>query len=160
MLHYEHPFDPIVDADSRVLILGSFPSFDSFKQHFYYANRQNAFWKILSQLYDAPLETIEQKRALLHVKRIALWDIVGACRRDSSLDARLKAIEVNDIAGLLQAYPNIERVGCNGKKAYELFLRHNKDAAIEVVSLPSTSAANARMKFEQKFEAYRDFLAL
>ncbi len=157
MKNYLHPFDPIIDNNSKVLILGSFPSFDSFKYSFYYANKNNAFWKIIEHIYEVKLNSTNDKIKLLTKKHIALWDVVKSCKRDSSLDSRLRDIKLNDIEKLLKDYPNIDKIGCNGKKSYELFKKNFKTDK-EVVYLPSTSSANARMKFDEKLKIYKEFL--
>lgn len=158
MTGYTHPFDPVIDENSKVLILGSFPSFDSFKYSFYYANKNNAFWKILETIYNVKLNSTEDKTKLLKEKHIALWDVIKSCKRDSSLDSRLKDIKLNNIEKLLKDYPNICKIGCNGKKAYELFVKNFKTEK-EVVYLQSTSSANARIKFDEKLKIYKEFLS-
>ncbi len=158
MKEYAHPFEPIVDENSKVLILGSFPSFDSFKYSFYYANRYNVFWKIMSELYGIELNSNEEKREFLLEKKIALWDMVKSCSRDSSLDNKLQDIVVNDIEKFLKKYPNIQKIGCNGRKSYDLLLKNFKSLKDKTMYLPSTSSANARMSYKDKFNAYKEFL--
>ncbi len=158
MKKYLHPFEPIVDENSKYLILGSFPSFDSFKYDFYYANKYNVFWKIISQIFSKKVETKNEKTVLLQQHHIALWDIIHSCERDSSLDTKLKNIQLNDIRSLLKKYPSITKVGCNGKKCYDLFIKNFQMLDVEVLYLPSTSSANARMKLEDKLNAFKDFL--
>jgi len=155
---YAHPFEPIVDENSQVLILGSFPSFDSFKYSFYYANRYNAFWKIMSEIYGVELNSNEEKKEFLLDKKIALWDMIKSCSRDSSLDSKLQDIVINDIDGFLKKYPNIQKIGCNGRKSYDLLLKNFKSLKEMAYYLPSTSSANARMSYKEKFEIYKRFL--
>ncbi|MCK4442847.1 MAG: DNA-deoxyinosine glycosylase, partial [Sulfurovaceae bacterium] len=98
----KHPFEPIVFNDSQILILGSFPSIDSFKESFYYTHKRNQFWKILSDITKYPINNRDQKLWLLKRSQIALWDMVKSCSRESSLDSSLENIEVNNIAEFLE----------------------------------------------------------
>ena len=158
MKEYAHPFEPIVDENSKVLILGSFPSFDSFEYSFYYANRYNAFWKIMADIYGVQLNSNEEKKEFLLKQKIALWDMIKSCSRDSSLDSKLQDIEVNDINLFLKKYPNIKKIGCNGRKSYELLLKNFKPLREKAVYIPSTSSANARISYKDKLNAYKEFL--
>ena len=105
----EHPFQPLVFKDSEILILGSFPSIDSFDKAFYYAHPRNQFWKILSQITAYPINNRDQKVWLLKVSKIALWDMVKRCSRDNSLDSSLESIEVNNLAEFLEEHPSIKK---------------------------------------------------
>jgi len=153
-----HPFKPIVFKSSKILILGSFPSKKSFEYDFYYAHPQNQFWKILSAITAYPINNRDQKIWLLKESKIALWDMISSCLQESSLDSSIYDEEVNDIAGLLEQYPNITQVACTGKKSYELFKMHFGYLGIEPIYLPSPSAAYAAMKIEQKIAIYTDKL--
>ena len=150
-----HPFDPIVFPDSKILILGSFPSLDSFKHAFYYAHPRNQFWPLLGALYTMPVETKKQKIALLKAHHLALWDVVGGCERTNSLDTNLRACTPNDIPTLLDRTPTIERILFTGAKAQELFTRFFGSIALPAQRLPSPSPANARMRYEEKLAAYK-----
>lgn len=158
-MRQHHPFEPVVDKDASVLILGSFPSLKSVAENFYYAHPQNQFWKILEHLYGVSLPDINEKRAFLHRQHIALWDVYGSLIRseNNSSDANLKALEPNDIPTLLKTHPSIRRLFCNGRKAFEGMRKHFP--GIECTALPSTSPAYAAMRFEQKLEAYRQIKA-
>lgn len=158
MEHYTHPFESIVDSNAEVLILGSFPSFDSFENNFYYANRYNVFWKIMGEIFKVELKNTQDKKELMLKNHIALWDVVKSCQRDSSLDSRLKNIELNDIPAFLKKYPNIQKIGCNGRKSYDLLCKNFKNINLPVVYLTSTSPANARIKYQEKLQIYKDFL--
>jgi len=158
MKKYDYPFFPIVDKNSQVLILGSFPSFDSFKYDFYYANKYNSFWKIINDIFQVNLYKNDEKKEFLLKKGIALWDLIANCKRDSSLDNKLKEINLNDIPSLLQKYPNIKKIGCNGKKSYDLLTKNFKNIKLEIIYLTSTSSANARVKYKEKLKIYRSFL--
>ena len=152
-----HPFDPIVDEHSRVLILGSFPSLKSFENAFYYAHPRNQFWPIMAELFDVPLEDNDARRRFLLEQGIALWDVYGALRRleGNSSDANLSDLVPNDIPALLRRFPGINTIFCTGRKAFDGLRKAFPDLAAEVILLPSTSPAYAAMKFDAKREAYR-----
>jgi len=154
-----HPFAPIIDDDSKILILGSFPSIKSFEESFYYAHPRNQFWPILSAIYDMPAKSREERVALLKSAKIALWDVVAVCMRTNSADSNLKECEPNDIASLLREYPNIERILFTGKKACTLFGRYfAKEIDLPAELLPSPSPAYASMSLEEKLEVWREHL--
>ncbi len=155
---FEHPFDPILDRNTRVLFLGSFPSIASFEQAFYYAHPRNTFWPILEAIFEVRLESNEAKRAFCLEKGIGLWDVIASCERSNSSDTNLKNCVPNDFTTLLRDYPDIRAIGCTGKKSFDLFLKYNRDAGVEVVQLPSTSPAHATMKREEKQKLYKAFL--
>jgi len=155
----EHPFQPLVFRDSKILIVGSFPSIDSFEKSFYYAHPRNQFWRLLSELTAYPINNQDQKIWLLKESKIALWDMVKECRRDNSLDSSLEEIEVNDIATFLEEHPSIEKVAFTGRLAEQLFKMHFDHLEIERVYLPSPSSAYAKMRFEQKLEVYKKLLS-
>ncbi len=151
----KHPFKPIIFNDSKILILGSFPSIDSFKNSFYYAHKRNQFWKILSAITDYPINNIDQKIWLLKRSKIALWDMVKSCNRDNSLDSSLEDIEVNDIATLLEEYSTIKKIGFTGRLAERLYKMHYDYLDIKTIYLPSPSTAYAKMSLLKKIEIYR-----
>ena len=154
----EHPFQSIVFKDSQTLILGSFPSIDSFDKSFYYAHPRNQFWKILSALSKYPINNRDQKIWLLKETKLALWDMVKSCQRENSLDSSLEEIEVNNIAQFLEEHPSIKKVAFTGRLAEKLFKMHFDYLEIETVYLPSPSSAYAKMSFEQKVEIYHELL--
>ncbi len=150
-----HPFQPVIDEASKILILGTFPSIKSFENAFYYGHPQNQFWKLLAAVFkeDVP-KKIEEKIAFLKRHHIALWDMVKVCQRESSLDSSLKNVEVNDIADLLKKYPNIEAIFFTGRKAQELYSRHFTNLQIPTFYLPSPSPAYRKLNFEKKIEKW------
>ena len=156
-----HPFDPIIDKDSRILILGTFPSIKSFENAFYYGHPQNQFWKLLSTLFDEEEpKSIEAKIAFLKKYKIALWDMIKMCQREGSLDSNLKNIEVNDIETLLKRYPNIQAIFFTGRKAQELYKRHFSHLQIPTYYLPSPSPAFRAMSFEKKLQEWEKIKAV
>ena len=158
MQKLSHPFNPIVFSNSQTLILGSFPSIDSFENSFYYAHPRNQFWKILSKITSYPVNNKDQKIWLLKEHNLALWDMVKSCQRENSLDSSLKNIEVNDIKSLLNSYPNITKIAFTGRKSQQLFNRYFKDIDIETTYLPSPSPAYAKLSFEEKAKIYKERL--
>ncbi len=158
MPRFSHPFEPILFPDTETLILGTFPSLDSFKYDFYYAHRRNQFWKILHELYAMPVESREEKIALLRYAKIGLWDIVASCERENSSDSNLKRCILNDIPKILKDYPSIRRIAFTGRKAEQLYMKSYKDLPPETVLLPSPSPAYASMPYEEKLRYYREVL--
>ncbi len=156
----EHPFDPIIFNDTKVLILGSFPSIQSFEKSFYYAHPRNQFWKILSELTSYPATSKDQRIWLLKEAKIGLWDMIRSCNRENSLDSSLEDEEVNDIAAFLEEHPSIDKVAFTGRKAQQLYGLHFNYLEVETVYLPSPSAAYAKMSFLDKMEIYREKLGL
>ncbi len=154
----EHPFKPIVYRDTDTLILGSFPSIDSFDKGFYYAHPRNQFWKILTMISGYPSLIKDQKYWLLKKLHIGLWDVIASCSRENSLDSSLYDEEVNDIPSLLEVYPSIRRVAFTGRKAQTLFEANFGHMEIERNYLPSPSAAYARMNIEEKAAIYKELL--
>ena len=155
---YRHPFEPIIDEHTRVLFLGSFPSIASFEQSFYYAHPRNAFWPILESIFGVSLCSNEEKKLFCLEKGIGLWDVIGSCERSNSSDTNLKKCVPNDFADLRERYPGIRRIGCTGKKSFDLFMKYYGRSGIEAVQLPSTSPAHASMKREEKERIYKAFL--
>lgn len=94
-----HPLEPIINKDSVILILGSFPSLKSFEQMFYYGHPKKPIWRLLSEIYGAKANTKVEKIELLKSAKIALWDVVASCERSNSADSNLKNIKPNDIKG-------------------------------------------------------------
>lgn len=148
-------FDPFYNADSKVLILGSFPSVKSRLQCFYYGNPRNALWRILATFFneETPL-TLDKKKDFLTRHKIALWDVVEECEIVASRDETIKNFKIADINFLLQNAP-IEYILVNGGKAYELFLKGFSHVGVPYEKVPSTSPANARRNDEEWYSALR-----
>lgn len=154
-MNKEHGFEPVYNADSRVLILGTLPSVRSTRQGFYYGHPRNRFWRLMAELLCCPgPESIEEKKAMLLAGGVALWDVVKRCDIEGSSDASIKNAEPNDITRILDAAP-IKAVYANGSKAAELY---NKlllpVTGREIMTLPSTSPANASWSFDRLKEAW------
>ena len=151
-----HPFDPVFDEKSEVLVLGSFPSVKSRENEFYYGHERNRFWRVISALYGEALpETVEQKKALLLRHNVALCDTAASCTVHASSDSSIRNVAANDIKALLDK-TSITRIYANGKTAAQLY---NKlvlpSTAVEIVALPSTSPANAAFTLEKLIEEWQ-----
>ena len=151
-----HPFPPLYDANSRVLILGSFPSVKSREQQFFYGHPQNRFWRVLPALFGEEVPTtIEEKKALVLRRRLALWDTVGSCEIAGSSDASITNVVANDLRPIL-AGADIRAVFCNGGTSYKWYNKLLRDSlGREAVQLPSTSPANAQWTLERLTEAWK-----
>lgn len=139
-----HPFDPIYDENSRILILGTFPSVKSREVQFYYGHPRNRFWKTLAALLSSAVPlTVEEKIAFLKRNRIALWDTCAACEIEGSADAAIRHVIPNDITPILHT-ADIRAIFCGGKTAGRLYEMHiQPNTGIPAQVLPSTSPANA-----------------
>lgn len=152
-----HPFKPVYDECSQILILGSFPSLKSRENDFYYGHSQNLFWRLLGSVFkeEVPL-TNEQKVAFLLSHHIALWDVINSCSIKGSDDASITNAEVNDFAQILKQ-SNITTIFTTGKKATNLYMKYcYPKTKIASIYLPSPSPANrAYGNFERFTEAYQ-----
>lgn len=148
--HVTHTFEPVFNNDSRILILGSFPSVKSRENNFYYGHPQNRFWKLLARIYEADVpQTIEEKKLFLLEHHIAVWDVIESCTIIGSSDSSIKDVVVNDFSMILKN-SRIETIYVNGGKAYELYHRYaEKQTGISAVKLPSTSPANAAWNLDR-----------
>ena len=156
--HLKHTLDIFIDEESKVLILGSFPSVKSREQKFYYYHPQNRFYKVLFSIFDEPLSTtLEERKMFLKRHYIALYDVIEECDIKGSADSSISNVTPFDIASTLKKYPNIKTIGVTGKKAQKLFDKYLLDKAgqVQVIYLPSTSPANARMSLEDLVGQYR-----
>ena len=145
-----HPIAPVFDKDSRVLILGSFPSVKSREEGFFYGHPQNRFWKVTASVFgeDVP-KTIDEKKSFLLRNHIALWDVIGSCEIDGSSDSSIRNVSVNDIKIILET-AGIQAIYLNGKKAFQLYQKHMLPVTgREGICLPSTSPANAAWQIDR-----------
>lgn len=151
----KYGFEPFYFEDSALLVLGSFPSVKSRQTEFYYGNRQNRFWKTISEFFgEETPPTLEDKKSLLKRRKIALWDIVTQCEIVGSQDNTIKNFHVADLCGLLQNL-KIRLIIINGGKAYDIFLKNYCDIGVPYICLPSTSPANTHFDKEKWFDALR-----
>ena len=137
-------FAPVYDENSKVLILGSFPSVKSRQVEFYYGNKQNRFWKMLCGYFGVAIpETTADKKRLLLDKGVALWDVITECEIEGSADASIKNPVVIDLAPII-ATANLRKILLNGALAYDLFIKAYPNCPIPLLKMPSTSPANPR----------------
>ena len=151
-----HGFPPFYCADSRLLILGSFPSVKSRAQAFFYGHPQNRFWPVMARLCgeDTPL-TVPERAAFLERNRIALYDVLEACTIVGSSDSSIRDVVVNDLTPIL-SLSRVGRIFVNGKTAEKLYRRYTEPTlGIRAVCLPSTSPANAAWSLQRLTEAWR-----
>lgn len=159
LTHITHECIPLyINDDSHYLILGSLPSVKSREEQFYYAHKRNRFFATLSDVFNenTPL-SVEEKKLFLKRHKIALYDVIYECDIHRSSDASIKNAKVIDIKDILKRYPNIKAIAINGGKAKSLFDKYLLKLIpedIEIVYLPSTSPANARMSQTDLTKAY------
>lgn len=145
-------FAPFMNADSKLLILGSFPSVKSRDTGFYYGNPRNAFWKTLANFFgDKIPSTIKEKQDFLTKRKIALWDVVILCEIHASDDSSIKNFTVADVKWLISVCP-IQKIILNGGKAYEIFVKNFSDIGIPYKKLCSTSPANTRFNYKEWYD--------
>lgn len=154
-----HSFDPLGDERATTLILGSMPGVVSLTVQQYYAHPQNSFWKIMGELFTAGLDVPYPERVQrLCDHGIAVWDVLELCTREGSLDSAIveSSIVPNDFAEFFRTHPHVDRVFFNGAKAEASYRRYVAPAdGVTYTRLPSTSPANASMRFEDKLTAWR-----
>ena len=152
----QHPFPPLYDKNSKVLILGSFPSVKSREQMFFYGHPQNRFWKVVSAVMGADIPTtIEEKRSFLYANNIALWDVIASCDITGSSDSSIKNVVANDITEILKN-ADIKQIFVNGKTAERYYNKYIRNAiGRDAICLPSTSPANAGFSIQKLVDAWR-----
>lgn len=145
-------FPPLIDNDSKLLILGTMPGEKSLELQEYYGNKGNQFWKILFTIFGEPMsQNYEVKKSLLRDNKIAVWDVLEYCEREGSLDSKIKNEVANNFAAFYDQYPFIRNVMFSSKNAaayYDKYVGRRKD--IEYDILPSPSGANATKSFSEK----------
>ena len=152
----KHPFPPLYDEESKILILGSFPSVKSREMKFFYGHPQNRFWKVIASIFDEKIpESIEEKKELILRNHLALWDVIAECEITGSSDASIKNAKANDLSEILDNAP-IQKIIVNGKTAEKLYIKYIEPVTgIKAVVLPSTSPANAAWSLERLVDAWR-----
>ena len=151
-------FPPIIKKDSKILILGSIPGVKSLEMQQYYAHPQNKFWKIICEIFNEEFTTNYQQRIeILEKHHIALWDVIDTCERKGSLDSEIRNEEANKIEELLQNFPNIKAIFCNGQKSHKNLQKIlGKKFRMPIIVLPSTSPAYAGLKYEEKLLSWQE----
>ena len=154
--HIKRNFGPVYDEDSRILILGSFPSVKSREAAFYYGHPQNRFWPLMGRLLEREIpQDIEGRKALMLENRIALWDTIEECDIIGSSDSSIRNVLPVDIMKILDT-AGIQEIYCNGATSFRLFMKYlNPVCGRTPVRLPSTSPANAACSIERLYEEWK-----
>lgn len=155
MNRIEHPIAPVYNKNSKILILGSFPSVKSREGGFFYHHPQNRFWKVISQVFNRPLpQSIDEKRSLLLDLNLALWDVIRSCDIEGSADSSIKNVIPNDLLEILNT-ADIKQIVCNGNTSYRLYMKYiYPNTGIMPLKLPSTSPANAAFSLDLLITAW------
>lgn len=155
-----HPFLPLYDENSEILILGSFPSVKSREEMFFYGHPQNRFWKVIAAVTKNQIpETIPQKKELLLKNRIALWDVIASCEITGSSDSSIKNVIPNDITEILNN-SKITRIYVNGKTSEKFYNKYIKErTGVSAICLPSTSPANAVWTLDKLISEWKKILS-
>ena len=154
-----HTFEPVFDENSKILILGTFPSVKSRENHFYYGHPQNRFWKMLAAVTGERVpQSIEEKKALLLRNHIALHDVIHSCDIIGSSDSSIRNVEPADLERILAVTGRVA-ILCNGGTSYKLYRKYQENRlGIPAVQLPSTSPANAAWNLERLSAAWGEVL--
>lgn len=135
------------------------PSVTSLDKQEYYGFKHNRFWKIMSDYFQVEFTDYEAKKECIRKHGIILWDVIASCEREGSLDSAIRCIVCNDIKGMIQKYPSISLILCNGKKSYEVYQKHfGKEIELPCICLPSTSNANRSISEMELFRLWKEQL--
>jgi hypoxanthine-DNA glycosylase len=148
---------PLVDHNSKILILGSMPGNQSIALQQYYANRGNAFWKLMFAVFDQDFsEDYSERKKLISANRIALWEVLASCQRNGSADSAIKNESPNNINAFLKLWPQITHIFFDSVGARKFYFKYNQpNPAIAYYTLPSSSGLYANKTFMQKLEEWR-----
>ena len=152
----EHPFLPLFNSESKILILGSFPSVKSREVNFFYGHPQNRFWKVVAAVFEEEVpQTIEEKKEFLLRNHIALWDVIHSCDITGSSDTSIRNVTANDLDVIFNE-ANIRAIYVNGKTAYRYYQKYMlPKTGRPAVCLPSTSPANAAWSVDRLTEEWK-----
>jgi hypoxanthine-DNA glycosylase len=158
--HTKSSFDPISNADTTILILGTMPGNKSLELGEYYGHSRNKFWKIISTITDNDLPlTYTDKKALLLKTKIGIWDVAHKANRKGSLDSAIEDEEPNDLDSFIARHKNLKVIGFNGTKSQALFDKYfDRKNSLRYISLPSTSPANTGIDFDNICKQWRQLL--
>ena len=152
----KHTFQPIYNINSKILILGTFPSVKSRETQFYYGHPQNRFWKVIAGVFQCEIpQTNEEKKQMLFNNNIAIWDVIESCDIVGSSDSSIQNVIPNDLSIILN-HSNIKKIYANGKTAAKLYEKYTESVTGKsIITLPSTSPANAAYRLEQLVETWK-----
>lgn len=152
----KHPIPPVYDRDSKILILGSFPSVKSREAMFFYGHPQNRYWKVLAAVFGEEIpETIQERKEFLLRNHIAAWDVIASCDIVGSSDSTIKNVTVNDLRPILET-ADIRRIFVNGKTAEKMYKQYSEPILERpCICLPSTSPANAAWSLDRLVGAWK-----
>ena len=153
---------PLLDANTRLLVLGSFPGLASLRAQQYYGHPQNQFWKIMATLLSTNSAEVlampyAERTQWLLSQGIGLWDVYAACEREGSLDAHIQNAQPNDLQGLRVRCPRLVAIAHNGAESFK-HAKLTQALGLTVYRLPSTSPANASWTFARKQDAWREVI--
>ena len=151
-----HPIPPLFNAESKTLILGSFPSVKSREAAFFYGHPQNRFWAVLAAVFECEKpQTIDEKKTLVLSNGIAMWDVIAQCEIEGSADSTIRDVTANNLSIILDN-SCVDRIFVNGKTAEKYYNKYTfPKTGIKAICLPSTSPANAAWSFEKLVEAWK-----
>lgn len=155
----EHPIRPVYNKNSRILILGSFPSVKSREANFFYGHPQNRFWKVLATVFETEVPvTVDEKREFLLAHGVAVWDVIKSCDIVGSSDSSIKNVVPNDLREILNN-ADIRQIFVNGKTAEQYYKKYiEKEIGRKATCLPSTSPANAAWNVEKLVVEWKQIL--
>ncbi|WP_286758488.1 DNA-deoxyinosine glycosylase [Ralstonia sp. RL] len=157
-MNRKRSFEPVIDENVRLLILGSLPGELSLAQSQYYANPQNRFWTLISEVIGERLDALQYPDRLQALLRhgIGLWDVVAEAHREGSLDSKIRDHAHNDLVGLINKLPQLTAIAFNGGTAVRLGLKALKDNAnrYQIIKLPSSSPAYT-LAYADKLRAWQ-----
>jgi len=149
-------FAPVVDSNTRLLILGSLPGEKSLAEQRYYAHPRNMFWHLVGAVIDSDLVALpyDQRLAALLAHRIGLWDTIASATRPGSLDAAIREAAHNPLADLAATLPDLRAVGFNGATSAKTGRKLLADGGLALIDLPSSSPAHAAMPLAEKTQRW------
>ena len=155
-----HNIPPVFDENSKILVLGSFPSVKSREVQFFYGHPQNRFWKVISFVFDCECpQTIDDKKRFLLANNIALWDVIHSCEITGSSDSSIKNAVPNDLSQILEN-SKVTKIFANGNLSYNLYNKLCLErTGIPAVKLPSTSPANAAWNLDRLTDEWKRLIS-
>lgn len=152
----EHTIPPTYDKNSKILILGSFPSVKSREYGYFYGHPQNRFWKVVSAVFEDDFpETKEDKKNFLLKHKIAAWDVIASCEIKGSSDSSITNIRANNLSEILEN-SDVKKIFVNGKKAAEFYKKYiEPKIKMSAITLPSTSPANAAWNLDRLIDKWK-----